>query len=450
MEESKLYQTASAHRELYNGLINSYNLDKDLFSSYGKAYSLKRDRKDKDKDEDPPAGSDQGLKKWKTSKDAEPSKGSKSKESRSSSSSKGIKPQPKSSANVEATSRNDWFRKPDKPPTPDRAWNTTKSIDFRPPQTRISNISTARQPPRTFDELMITPIDFSAYVMNHLNIDNLTQEILVGPAFNLLKGTCKSFVELEYHFEECYKAVNDRLDWHNPEGHEYPFDLSKPLLLIEDRGRQVVPTDYFINNDLEYLKGGSSSRKYTTATTKPRLISMTILKVEDMVPKLWSPVKSTHNVYSKKRIIAVTRVKVMKWYDYGYLEEIEVRRKDNKLYKFKKGDFPRLNLRDIEDMLLLLVQKKLSNLEVDDRYDLGVALRMFTRRIVILHRVEDLQLGVESYQKKLNITIPETFRSDISNLNPYTAYKHPQGIIYLDKYKRNKLMRSDELYKFCD
>ncbi|GJY39438.1 hypothetical protein Tco_0425802 [Tanacetum coccineum] len=97
MEESKLYQTASAHRELYNRLINSYNLDKDLFSSYGKAYSLKRDRKDKDKDEDPPAGSDQGLKKRKTSKDAEPSKGSKSKESRSSSSSKGIKPQPKSS-----------------------------------------------------------------------------------------------------------------------------------------------------------------------------------------------------------------------------------------------------------------------------------------------------------------------------------------------------------------
>ncbi|GKG45962.1 hypothetical protein Tco_0498408, partial [Tanacetum coccineum] len=76
-------------------------------------------------------------------------------------------------------------------------------------------------------------------------------------------------------------------------------------------------------------------------------------------------------------------------------------------YKFKEGDFPRLNLCDIKDMLLLLVQKKLSNLEVDDLYDLGVALRMFTRRIVILHRVEDLQLGVESYQKKLNITRPE-------------------------------------------
>ncbi|GKF93893.1 hypothetical protein Tco_0283593 [Tanacetum coccineum] len=114
----------------------------------------------------------------------------------------------------------------------------------------------------------------------------------------------------------------------------------------------------------------------------------------------------------------------MKWYDYGYLEEIEVRREYHMLYKFKEGDFPRLNLRDIKDMLLLLVQKKLSNLDKDDLYDLNVALRIFTIRVVILKRVEDLQLGVESYQKKLNITRPETFRSDISSMTPYTTYNN--------------------------
>nr|GEZ57312.1 hypothetical protein [Tanacetum cinerariifolium] len=27
---------------------------------------------------------------------------------------------------------------------------------------------------------------------------------------------------------------------------------------------------------------------------------------------------------------------------------------------------------------------------------------------------------------------------------------NPQGIIYVDKYKRNRLMRSDDLYKFSD
>ncbi|GKC11202.1 hypothetical protein Tco_1007984, partial [Tanacetum coccineum] len=106
----------------------------------------------------------------------------------------------------------------------------------------------------------------------------------------------------------------------------------------------------------------------------------------------------------------------MKWYDYGYLKEIEVRRKDQQLYKFKEGDFPRLHLHDIEDILLLLVQKKLFNLQRDVIFDLGVALQMFTRHIVILKRVEDLQLGVESYQKKLNITKPETFRTVLHDI----------------------------------
>nr|GEW35577.1 hypothetical protein [Tanacetum cinerariifolium] len=325
-----------------------------------------------------------GVEVLKSSKDAEPLKRSKSKESRTAGSSKGIKTQHQSfgkstqaeepvfeAANTkmqydqgnkighpddqpdnEEAPKHDWFQKPDKPQTPDRAGNKSKSVDFRSPQKWISTIAKARKPPRTFDELMGTPIDFSAYVMNYLNIYNLTREILVGLTFNLLKGTCKIFAELKYHFEECYKAVNDRLDWHNPKGREYQFDLSKPLPLIEDQGRQVVPTNYFINNDLEYLKGGSLSSKYATSTTRTK----------------------------------AANVKVMRWYDYGYLEEIVVRRDYNVLYKFKEGDFPRVNLYDIEDMLLFLVQKKLSNLDVDDRYDLGVALRLFTRRIVILHR----------------------------------------------------------------
>nr|GFA49484.1 hypothetical protein [Tanacetum cinerariifolium] len=61
-----------------------------------------------------------------------------------------------------------WLKKPNKPPTPHHAWNDGKSIDSRPPQKWSSNIAKARQPHRTFDK----------YVMNHLKIDNLTQEIL--------------------------------------------------------------------------------------------------------------------------------------------------------------------------------------------------------------------------------------------------------------------------------
>ncbi|GKE03080.1 hypothetical protein Tco_1391063 [Tanacetum coccineum] len=98
MQKSQSYRGAKEHEELYDGLVKPYKLDKDLFESYGKAYSLKRDREDKNTNEDPPAGSDQGMKRQKTSKDAESSKGLKSKESKSTSPSKGTtRSQPKSS-----------------------------------------------------------------------------------------------------------------------------------------------------------------------------------------------------------------------------------------------------------------------------------------------------------------------------------------------------------------
>ncbi|GJS23074.1 hypothetical protein Tco_0451706 [Tanacetum coccineum] len=120
------------------------------------------------------------------------------------------------------------------------------------------------------------------------------------------------------------------------------------------------------------------------------------------------------------------------------------------IYKFRECDFKRLRRQDIEDMLLLLVQDKLNNLTLEERYALNVALRMFTRRIVIQERVEDLQLGVESYQKKINLKRPDTYRSDLRRMTPYTAYPDIQGIIYEDELNRKRLMRTDELHKFSD
>nr|GFB96069.1 hypothetical protein [Tanacetum cinerariifolium] len=75
---------------------------------------------------------------------------------------------------------------------------------------------------------------------------------------------------------------------------------------------------------------------------------------------------------------------------------------------------------------------------------------MYTKRMVIQQRVEDLQLGVESYQKKLNLTKPDTYRSNLKNQNAYISYSDPHGIIYVDQNKRKRLMCIDELHKFND
>nr|GEW71830.1 hypothetical protein [Tanacetum cinerariifolium] len=65
-------------------------------------------------------------------------------------------------------------------------------------------------------------------------------------------------------------------------------------------------------------------------------------------------------------------------------------------------------------------------------------------------RAEDLQLGVESYQKKLNLTNPDTYCFDLKRKGAYIAYSNPRGFIYQKKDKQNRLMRIDELHKFSD
>nr|GFA47817.1 hypothetical protein [Tanacetum cinerariifolium] len=243
-----------------------------------------------------------------------------------------------------------------------------------------------------------------------LGVDTLTPELLAGPTYELMRGSCKSLTELKYHLEEVYKATTDQLDWVNPEGQQYPHNLLQPLPLIPDnRGRSVIPFEHFINNDLEYLRGGASSRKYTTSVTKTKAADYGHIKwIEDLVPRaMWTqePIsydkhvvwgvshwgrkrqqfygfavnrESALDVYSKRRIIAVTELKIVEWHNYKHLDWIS-----------------------------------LSNLTVEERFSFNVSLRMFTRSIVIQRRVEDLQLGVESYQKRFNLTRPDTYRSDL-------------------------------------
>ncbi|GKA99070.1 hypothetical protein Tco_0827007 [Tanacetum coccineum] len=142
--------------------------------------------------------------------------------------------------------------------------------------------------------------------------------------------------------------------------------------------------------------------------------------------KIWSLTQcgvkeSARDVYYKRRIIAVTKLQIVEWHGYKHLDWITVHR-----------------------------DGKLTNLNVEDLLAFGVSLRMFTRSIVIQRRVEDLQLGVESYQKKLNITKSDTYRYDLKRRDAYTAYSNPRGFIYQNKDKKNKLMRIDELHKFSD
>nr|GEY28461.1 hypothetical protein [Tanacetum cinerariifolium] len=151
---------------------------------------------------------------------------------------------------------------PKRQPTPDRDWNKTLPASQGNAQSWISALAKQTDAHSSFNELLDTPIDFSNFIMNRLGVDTLTPELLAGPTYELMRGSCNSLTELEYHLEEVYKATTNQLDWDNPEGQQYPHNLLQPLPLISDnRGYRVIPFEHFINNDLEYLRRGASSRK---------------------------------------------------------------------------------------------------------------------------------------------------------------------------------------------
>nr|GEZ89325.1 hypothetical protein [Tanacetum cinerariifolium] len=478
---------------LYKALVEAYEADKIILDTYGERVILKRrhDDDDDDQGEGPSAGSDRGSKRQREGKEPksastllEPTTksagrsttGFKSRQTSASESAFAEEPvqttsqieEPSHSVFetgvqdqtiVQSSQHPEWFSQPKKPPTPDHDWNKTLPAAQGSTQSWISDLATQADSRSSFNELLDTPLDFSNFIMNRLRVDTLTPEFL-----------------------EVYKATTDQLDWVNPEGQQYPHNLLQPLPLIpNNQGRRVIPFAYFINNDLEYLWGGASSRKYTTSVTKIKAVDYGNIKwIEDLVPRsMWiqEPInydkhalwgvshwgrkcqqfyefavnrESALDVYSKRRIIGVIDLKIMKWHNYKHLDWISVRRDDDKIYKFKEGDFRRLRLQDIEDMLLLLVQGMLCNLTVEERFAFNVSLRMFTRSIVIQRRVEDLQLGVESYQKRLNLTKPDTYRSNLKRREAYIAYSNPRGFIYQNKDKKNRLMRIDELHKFSD
>nr|GEU74937.1 hypothetical protein [Tanacetum cinerariifolium] len=298
---------------------------------------------------------------------------------------------------AEASQHPEWFQKQKKPLSPYRAWNKTLPATYRSIQPWISDLAKQAESRSSFNELMDTPVNFLAFLINRLKVDTLTPELLAGLTYELMRGSFKSLVELE-------------------------FFLKEPLPLIPNsRGRHVIPFDHFINNDLEYLRGGASSRKYTTSVTNTKAADYGHIKwIKDLVPRTtWSqkPVdydnyalwgisywgrkrqqfygfavnrESARDVYSKRRIYAVTKLQIVEWHNYKHLDWITACRDDNKLYKFKEGDFKRLHIQDIEDILLLLVQGKLTNLTVEECFAFNVSLRMFTRSIVIQRRVKDL------------------------------------------------------------
>nr|GFB39751.1 hypothetical protein [Tanacetum cinerariifolium] len=307
MEGNKSIQRSDEQRNLYKALVEAYEADKAILDTYGDSTILKRRREDDDQ-EGPSAGPNRGSKRQKEGGEQASASTPSEKETKGAGgSSTG------SQSRQQSVSKSAYAEEPvqttcQMEETPLPMYETALPVAQGDAQSWISDLAKQADARSSFNKLLDTPIDFSNFIMHRLNVDTLTPNLLAGPTYELMRGSCSSLIELEYHLEEVYKATTDQLDWVNPEdtltpdllagptyelmrgscsslteleyqleevykattdqldwvnleGQQYPHNLLQPLPLIPDnRGRWVIPFEHFIKNDLEYLRGDASSR----------------------------------------------------------------------------------------------------------------------------------------------------------------------------------------------
>ncbi|GJV51582.1 hypothetical protein Tco_1447323 [Tanacetum coccineum] len=151
-----------------------------------------------------------------------------------------------------------------------------------------------------------------------------------------------------------------------------------------------------------------------------------VFSLELLVPKHDSPSRRKE-VRTHMRILSVVRIKAYSRYGYDYLSEIVLRRADHQEHKIAEKDFKNLYPSDFEDLNLLLLQGHLDHLSGSDKWMLSTAVKLWTRNLVIRQRVEDFQLGIESYQTQLNLTKPGWDATGYEFKHDYTIIESPRA-----------------------
>nr|GEZ97426.1 hypothetical protein [Tanacetum cinerariifolium] len=149
-------------------------------------------------------------------------------------------------------------------------------------------------------------------------------------------------------------------------------------------------------------------------------------------------------------MLSVVRIEVFSMYGYDYMKKIVLRRADLNEHVITERDFMYLYPSDFEDLNLLNLQGHLNHLPPKDKKILTTAVNQWTRQLVIRQRVEDFQLGIESYQTQVNLTKPQWMATGFEYKHDYTIVESPRAVIFQDKYEVQMMMRFNEIHKFND
>nr|GFC71290.1 hypothetical protein [Tanacetum cinerariifolium] len=137
------------------------------------------------------------------------------------------------------------------------------------------------------------------------------------------------------------------------------------------------------------------------------------------------------------RILSVVRIEVFSMYGYDYMKKIVLRHADLNEHVIAERDFKYLYPSDFEDLYMFNLQGHLNHLPPKDKKILTTAVNQWTRQLVIRQRVEDFQLGIESYQTQLNLTKPQW---DATGFNNGTLQQIDEALDYrVKEFRINRM-----------
>ncbi|GJS57415.1 hypothetical protein Tco_0652199 [Tanacetum coccineum] len=301
-------------------------------------------------------------------------------------------------------------------------------------------------------------------------------------ANEMLRQRCTSGDEHQYHIDQMKNFLKSDIVWESRKEILVSPHPRKTTPLVQSCQRDPeAPPLSLINQDLLYLKKGSSGpEKIVLSLHKfPAIIfndddieERTSRWVNKCVKKFnpyarygvehWKnphakifyirkqkePGKPKEVIYSNSKIIQVIKTYWELGHEHKFITEIVARRANECIVSITEPDYKNLNKNDIEDMYLLIMNGK-----VPDYAETGLlwSLSVFIRSSVIWERVHDFQLGIESYQQKVNLTAPTISFPGVEKHKMFSIIYEPvHGIIYKNSKKEKRVMRHSEIHKFCD
>nr|GEV43389.1 retrovirus-related Pol polyprotein from transposon TNT 1-94 [Tanacetum cinerariifolium] len=315
-----------------------------------------------------------------------------------------------------ADSRKGWWKPlptEERPATPEPTWTIPFSTVSDVKNNWATALVLAYETPAENSLLAKTRdmTNFLNWYCRQVNKIMLTPADLEGQDYEVVKAFYPDVIHLQFQIEECHKMLTDQVDWTNPKGDQVRIDIKAAS--YPDFGLELlVPEQMWIDDTCFYI----------------------------------APKRSQINLVDSQ----CRQIKSYSRYEYDYLSEIVLRKADYHEHMITEKDFKNLHPSNFEDLNLLLLQGHLNHLPGSDKRMLSTAVKLWTRNLVIRQRVEDFQLGIESYQTQLNLTKPGWDATGYEFKHGYTIIKSPRAVMFSVNNNERKIMRFNEIYKFSD